>query len=74
MTGTIVYRGASQPGIPVFLYHIQVAKLRNNAGLGIIGMRERAGTCGGTFQLESVPRKGTVIRVQLPCGKEGEEA
>ncbi|NGP59515.1 GAF domain-containing protein [Paenibacillus thiaminolyticus] len=53
---------------------IGMAKLRNNAGLGIIGMRERAGTCGGTFQLESLPRKGTVIRVQLPCGKEGEGA
>lgn len=53
---------------------IGIVKLRNNAGLGIIGMRERAGTCGGTFQLESVPRKGTVIRVQLFCGKEGEGA
>ncbi|MDU5144431.1 MAG: GAF domain-containing sensor histidine kinase [Paenibacillus dendritiformis] len=53
---------------------IGMAKLRNNAGLGITGMRERAGTCGGTFQLESVPRKGTVIRVELPCRKGGEEA
>lgn len=52
---------------------IGMAKLRNNAGLGITGMRERAGTCGGTFELESVPRKGTVIRVQLPCRKGGEE-
>ncbi|WGU95974.1 GAF domain-containing sensor histidine kinase [Paenibacillus dendritiformis] len=53
---------------------IGMAKLRNNAGLGITGMRERAGTCGGTFELESMPRKGTVIRVQLPCRKGGEEA
>ncbi|MEB9896672.1 sensor histidine kinase, partial [Bacillus cereus] len=53
---------------------IGMAKLRNHAGLGITGMRERAGTCGGTFELESVPRKGTVIRVQLPCRKGGEEA
>jgi len=34
--------------------------------LGIIGMRERAEMAGATFAIESVPGRGTTIRVRLP--------
>ena len=39
-------------------------------GLGLIGMRERAGLIGGTFQVESAAGKGTTIfmRMPLPSG------
>lgn len=33
--------------------------------LGIIGMRERVEMVGGTFIIESIPEKGTSIRVQI---------
>ena len=34
--------------------------------LGLAGMRERVEVLGGTFELDSVPGKGTTIRVTLP--------
>ncbi|MFA6931175.1 MAG: histidine kinase, partial [Lentisphaeria bacterium] len=34
--------------------------------LGLIGMRERAEMVGGTFDIESIPGKGTAIRVGIP--------
>ncbi len=37
-------------------------------GLGLAGMRERTRLLGGTFQIESVARGGTHIRVALPLG------
>jgi signal transduction histidine kinase len=36
--------------------------------LGLIGMRERVEMVGGTFSVESAPRKGTTIRAQIPLG------
>jgi signal transduction histidine kinase len=30
-------------------------------GLGLVGMRERAGLIGGSFQIESSPGKGTTV-------------
>lgn len=33
---------------------------------GILGMRERAELIGGVFEIESLPRKGTTIRITLP--------
>jgi len=36
-------------------------------GLGLTTMRERAQLSGGTFDLESVVGKGTLIRVSWPC-------
>ncbi len=36
------------------------------SGHGIIGMRDRAEICGGSFELHSAPRSGTRIRVLLP--------
>jgi len=37
-----------------------------NAGLGILGMRERAARVGGALALESSPGKGTRISLQIP--------
>jgi signal transduction histidine kinase len=37
---------------------------------GIVGMAERARIAGGTFQVESVPGRGTTITVDLPVASE----
>jgi signal transduction histidine kinase len=36
--------------------------------LGLLGMRERVEMVGGRFEIESAPRLGTTIRVQIPVG------
>ncbi len=38
-------------------------------GMGIEGMRERAELSGGSFEVESVPGKGTSIRASWPLGR-----
>ena len=35
-------------------------------GFGLMGMRERVGLVGGTFEIESAPDAGTTLRVVLP--------
>jgi two-component system sensor histidine kinase UhpB len=40
-------------------------------GLGIAGMRERAGLVGGTFTIESAPGHGTTVRVKVPIPADG---
>ena len=35
-------------------------------GLGLTNMRERALSLGGTYEIESAPGSGTVIRVRVP--------
>ena len=35
---------------------------------GLIGMRERAGGCGGTLEVESVAGRGTAVRLDIPYG------
>jgi signal transduction histidine kinase len=35
--------------------------------IGIEGMRERATILGGTFELQSAPGRGTLVRVCVPC-------
>jgi signal transduction histidine kinase len=34
--------------------------------LGLVGMRERVESLGGTFQVESAPGRGTKVMAQLP--------
>ena len=36
--------------------------------LGLLNMRERAGTFGGTAEFLSEPGKGATVRVRIPCG------
>ena len=40
---------------------------RRSKTMGLVGMRERAGLVGGTFQIESAPGEGTTIYVQVPA-------
>lgn len=39
-------------------------------GMGLVGMRERAGLVGGTVEVESKPGDGTTIFVRIPVGLE----
>ncbi len=43
-----------------------VAGKFSQPSLGVLGMQERAGRLGGTFDLISAPGQGTVLRVTLP--------
>jgi len=38
---------------------------------GIAGMRERAILVGGRFSIESVPRRGTEVRLRIPLHQDG---
>ncbi len=40
------------------------------AGLGLMGMRERAQLAGGSLEIDSRPGRGTRVRALLPLGKE----
>jgi two-component system sensor histidine kinase UhpB len=40
---------------------------RPSTGLGLSGMRERVASLGGSFSLETRPRKGVRIEVSVPC-------
>ena len=42
-----------------------------HAGLGILGMRERAVLLGGTLQIQSSPGKGTKLHMTLPVAQIG---
>jgi signal transduction histidine kinase len=47
----------------------RVLHTRGNGRLGLLGMRERVEMVGGNLVVESTPRKGTTIQVQIPLGK-----
>lgn len=38
-------------------------------GLGLLGMRERTRQCGGAFEVESAPNRGTTVRVSIPLDR-----
>jgi signal transduction histidine kinase len=40
-----------------------------NAGLGILGMRERAARVGGTLALETAPGRGTHLSLRIPLAQ-----
>jgi signal transduction histidine kinase len=42
-----------------------LAILKENGGLGITSMRERVAQLGGSFDLASVPRRGTAIKIRI---------
>lgn len=44
----------------------QPVRRNGKGGLGLLGMRERAGYVGGTFNLKSVRHGGTEIQVRIP--------
>ena len=41
-------------------------ELRNPGSFGLLGMRERALTCGGTVDITGAERAGTTVRVTIP--------
>jgi PAS domain S-box-containing protein len=43
---------------------------RPGAGLGLLGMQERASMVGGRLSIESRPGKGTLVRVDVPIKRE----
>jgi PAS domain S-box-containing protein len=47
----------------------RVLQIKRNKRLGLIGMRERVEMVGGRFEIESLPGKGTTIRVTIPTAK-----
>jgi signal transduction histidine kinase len=42
--------------------------------LGLLGMQERVRLVNGEFAIESVPKRGTTVRVQIPLPPPGEPA
>jgi signal transduction histidine kinase len=48
----------------------QVSRNAGNHGLGLTSMSERAGLCGGTFEIDAAPGRGTTIFVRLPVTAE----
>jgi PAS domain S-box-containing protein len=46
-----------------------IDKESSAAGLGIVGMRERAGALGGTLQVKAADDGGTVVAVRVPIGE-----
>lgn len=44
-----------------------IARLVNKGSLGLIGMQQRIGSLGGTFQIHSHPGEGTVLLFELPA-------
>lgn len=49
------------------------AKLHNNDGLGLSGMRERVLTLGGNLSIESSLSEGTVIRITIPKNTQADD-
>jgi len=47
---------------------------RKNRRLGLIGMRERVEMVGGTFGIESVAGKGTILDIQIPFHADKKQA
>lgn len=45
----------------------RILRSRKTKQLGLIGMRERVEMVGGTFKIDSAPRRGTMISALLPC-------
>ena len=39
---------------------------KRQAGVGLTSMRERTAELGGSFDIDSTPNVGTIVRVQLP--------
>lgn len=46
---------------------------RADAGLGLVGMEERAAIAGGELEIDSAPGRGTTVRVRLPASETSEE-
>lgn len=50
---------------------ISAREAGDEKSFGIIGMRERIHSCGGTFEIKGIPVKGTRIKAMIPLSKAG---
>jgi two-component system, NarL family, sensor histidine kinase DegS len=44
----------------------KLGSLLSKGKLGLIGIQERAKSLGGTFEIQSVPKKGTLLSIRIP--------
>jgi signal transduction histidine kinase len=51
---------------------IATEKMSDRHSFGILGMRERALSLGGSFVIRGEKGKGTVVAVELPLGESAE--
>ncbi|MFQ5737572.1 MAG: ATP-binding protein [Acidobacteriota bacterium] len=47
-------------------FQVEAVQRKGTTSLGLTGMNERAGLCGGSCTIESEPGKGTTVRVSIP--------
>ncbi len=52
---------------------ISEQELEDPGSFGIMGMRERVKSCGGTFAIKGIPGKGTCLEVSIPQRKNSGE-
>ena len=43
------------------------SSMRRRQGLGMVTMRERAESLGGTFDIDAAPGRGTTVQIRVPC-------
>jgi signal transduction histidine kinase len=48
---------------------ISESEINSKKSFGIIGMKERTGSLGGTFEISKGKEKGTVVRISFPLSK-----
>jgi signal transduction histidine kinase len=78
LTNVVRHAGAQRIEVSLCIEEELVLEVRDDGagfdpqartkGVGLIGMRERAGALGGTLTLESSPGAGTAVRLSLPLG------
>jgi signal transduction histidine kinase len=47
-------------------FDVEAARAARGAGMGLVGMHERAASLGGQLQYESAPGHGTTLFVRIP--------
>ena len=50
-------------------FNPKLVRQRQPSSAGLVNMRERAATVGGTFQIDSKPGSGTTVTLTLPMPK-----
>jgi signal transduction histidine kinase len=48
------------------------ARIDDPRSLGLLGMRERVYARGGAIRIRGIPRRGTIIDVEIPLNRSGE--
>jgi signal transduction histidine kinase len=53
-----------------FARRSRVSEAQVGRGIGLANLRERSGSMGGTCEIASVPGRGTLVTILVPCGQE----